>query len=165
MPAYLITFSSYGSHIPGQQGCIDRNHNVPGTREPQPRPHLRQHLETSLKQLPFEMDFEQRAGTLEAIREVCRYKNWRLFAAHVRTNHVHVVVEGEAPPELMMNVFKAYSSRALNRLSPQQKGKIRWTRHGSTRYLWSQAKLSAAVLYVLDKQGNPMNRYAEPPRP
>ena len=41
---------------------------------------------------------------------------WRkLLAAHVRTNHVNVVVEAEVPPEKVMNDFKAYASRSLNR--------------------------------------------------
>jgi hypothetical protein len=53
MPAYLITFTCYGSYIPGQQGAIDRDHNVPGSRLPAPRPKLRQHVDASLKQAPY----------------------------------------------------------------------------------------------------------------
>jgi REP element-mobilizing transposase RayT len=42
------------------------------------------------------MDADQRANTLEAIRGVCRHKQWVLIAAHVRTNHVHTVVDAGA---------------------------------------------------------------------
>jgi hypothetical protein len=28
MAAHLITFTCYGSYIPGQQGAIDRDHNA-----------------------------------------------------------------------------------------------------------------------------------------
>ena len=52
MAAYLITFTCYGSYIPGQQGAIDRDHNVPGSRLPGARPKLRQHVEAWLKQAP-----------------------------------------------------------------------------------------------------------------
>src|SRR5271168_1558659 len=97
--AYLITFCCYGSHLPGQEGAVDRRHNVPGTRLPEPRPKLRQYREASLKQAPFEMDADQRAVTLKAIREVCDYKHWALLAAHVRTNHVHAVVDADVRPE------------------------------------------------------------------
>ena len=50
-------------------------------------------MEASLKQAPFEMDADQRVIALDAIREVCRHKHWALLAAHVRTNHVHTVVD------------------------------------------------------------------------
>jgi REP element-mobilizing transposase RayT len=113
-------------------------------------------VEASLKQARFEMDADQRRVTLEAIREVCRCKNWPLLAAHVRTNHVHTVVDADVAPELVMNTFKSYASRALNLHEPQTKGTPRWARHGSTRYLISRDETAAAVRYVLEKQGEPM---------
>jgi REP element-mobilizing transposase RayT len=154
MAAYLITFTCYGSYIPGQQGAIDRDHNVPGSRLPGPRPKLRQHVDASLKQESYEMDQGQRAIVLKAIGEVCRYKCWRLLAAHVRSNHVHTVVDAEVAPEAVMNAFKSYASRALNLHAPGHYGRIRWARHGSTRHLWSPARVAAAVRYVLDEQGS-----------
>jgi hypothetical protein len=123
--AYLITFICYGSYTPGQQGAIDRDHNVPGSRLPDPRPKLRQHVNARLKQAPYEMDESQRAVVLKTITEVCHYKCWGLLAAHVRSNHVHVVVDADAGPEVVMNVFKSYSSRALNAHAPSQCGRIR----------------------------------------
>jgi hypothetical protein len=36
-----------------------------------------------------------------------------LLAAHVRTNHVPVVVEAEVRPETIMNTFKSYASRGF----------------------------------------------------
>ena len=124
--AYLITFSCYGHHLPGQDGAVDRRHNVPGTRLAEPRPKLRRNREASLKQAPFEMDADQGAVTLKAIREVCDYKHWELLAAHVRTNHVHAVVDTDAPPEFVMNTFKSYASRALNLRAARL---LRWARH------------------------------------
>ena len=118
---------------------------MPGTRRAEPRPQLRQHIDAGLKQQPFEMDTGQRAIVLEAIDEVCRYKHWRLLAAQARSNHVHIVVDADVPPDLAMNVFKAYASRALNLAQPKQKGRIRWARHGSTLHLWSSEKISAAL--------------------
>jgi REP element-mobilizing transposase RayT len=159
MAAYLITFTCYGSYIPGQQGAIDREHNVPGSRLPSPRPKLRQHVDASLKQAPFEMDHGQRAIVLKAIGEVCRYRRWHLLAAHVRSNHVHSVVEAGVAPEAVMNAFKSYASRALNLHAPGDHGRLRWARHGSTRYLWSAERVAAAVRYVLDQQGDSMAWY------
>jgi REP element-mobilizing transposase RayT len=160
--AYLITFSCYGSHIPGQEGTADRTCNIPGTRMLDAQPRLRQYVETSMKQSAFELDADQRNITLEAIREASRYKHWHLLAAHVRSNHVHALVDVDISPELVMNVFKAYASRALNLSYPREKGRIRWTRHGSTRHLWSRQRIDAAMCYVLEKQGEPMACYRLP---
>jgi REP element-mobilizing transposase RayT len=106
------------------------------------------------------MDAGQRAVTLQAIHDVCHYKQWCLLAAQVRTNHVHTLVDaGEAAPEFVMNAFKSYASRAMNLRSPLQKGRIRWARHGSTRYLRSRENIEAAMRYILQKQGEPMACY------
>src|ERR1700680_3162051 len=74
-------------------GAIDRDYNVPGTRLPECRPKLRQYVDASLKQAPFEMDADQRDVVVKAMSEVCRFKHWRLHAAQVRSNHVHAVVD------------------------------------------------------------------------
>jgi REP element-mobilizing transposase RayT len=108
------------------------------------------------------MDADRRHIVLEAMREVSQYKQWRLLAAQVRANHVHTVVDADAAPELVMNVFKAYASRALNLSYPRERGRIRWTRHGSTRHLWSWDTIDAAMRYVLEKQGEPMTCYRLP---
>src|SRR5580704_3597209 len=47
--AYLITFSCYGSHLPGQEGTTDRNHNVPGTRLREAQPKLHQYAQAALR--------------------------------------------------------------------------------------------------------------------
>jgi hypothetical protein len=35
----------------------------------------------------------------------------------------------------------------------------RWTRHGSTRYLWKEAEVEATIQYVVNEQGLPMAVY------
>ncbi len=163
MPAYLLTFTCYGTHIPGHQGTIDRNHNLHGARIPDPNPKLRQYVDANLKQSPHDMDPAQRTVTLNAIVEVCHRKDWHLLAAQVRSTHVHVVVDADVAPEIVMTIFKSYASRALNARQPGQRNRIRWARHGSTRYLWSKESIDAAVVYVLDKQGERMAWYEAAP--
>ncbi len=57
-----------------------------------------------------------RAVVLAAIQRHCTLRGWNLLAAHVRSNHVHAIVESEVQPEKIMNEFKSYASRELNRL-------------------------------------------------
>jgi len=90
------------------------------------------------------------------LREVCKYRGWGLLAAHVRTNHVHAVVEAEVAPEKVLTDFKAYASRGLNRLGTAGSDRRRWARHGSTRWLWKDEDVREAVRYVVEEQGEPM---------
>ena len=55
-----------------------------------------------------------RTLTRQAIETACRREQWRLAAAHVRSNHVHVVVSAELKPEKIMGTLKSCASRALN---------------------------------------------------
>jgi hypothetical protein len=77
----------------------------------------------------------------------------------VRTNHVHVVVRALTTPERIMNDLKAYASRKLNGAGLDATGRKRWSRHGSTRYLWSQEEIAARVDYTLHQQGAPMETF------
>ena len=110
-----------------------------------------------MEQAPYTLDQIRRDAVLEAIQKVCRYRNWCLLAAHVRTTHVHVVVEAEVPPERVMNHLKAYASRRLNEVGMDQPDRKRWTRHGSTRWLWKTEHVSAAIQYVVAEQGEVMS--------
>ena len=100
---------------------------------------------------PCHLDQIRRDAVLEAIQKVCGHRGWSLLAAqvtcvpHVQSNHVHAVVDAEAPPERVMSDFKAYGSRRLNEMRLDQPNRKRWARHGSTRWLWKPRHVSAAV--------------------
>ena len=86
-----------------------------------------------MDQPPYHLDQIRRDAVLQAIQEVCGHRGWTLLAAHVRSNHVHAVVETETRPERIMSDFKAYASRRLNWMKLDQPNRKRWARHGSTR--------------------------------
>jgi REP element-mobilizing transposase RayT len=100
--------------------------------------------------------------TLEAIRSVCKHRRWIAHAIHIRTTHVHAVIAGDTTPERMLSDFKAYATRALRRELPEVKRRRYWGHRGSTRYLWNEVSLRAAIDYVLDGQGEKMACYSEP---
>jgi hypothetical protein len=140
---YLITFACYGCHLHGDtSGSVDRGHNLPGSRllEADPK-RLFAELQ-KMDQPPYGMDSSRRQVVL--------------LAAHVRTNHVHMVVETEARPERIINDIKSYASRCLNQTGLDEPVRKRWARHGSTRWLWKAEHISAAIRYVVDEQGNAM---------
>jgi REP element-mobilizing transposase RayT len=109
-----------------------------------------------MDQSPYAMDHTRREAVLAAIVERSSNNNWSLHAAHVRTNHVHIVVDADVPPERVMNDLKSYASRCLNKLGLDDPDRKRWARHGSTRWLWKRESVSAAIRYVVEQQGEPM---------
>lgn len=58
-----------------------------------------------------------------------------------------------------MSDFKAYASRRLKERLQEVADCKRWAQHGSTRYLWTEEEVAAAVEYVLNGQGEPMEVY------
>src|ERR1019366_5132653 len=111
---YFITFACYGAHLHGEAGSVDREHNVPGTPLVEVDTKRVRNELARMEYGAYLLDGERREVVLAALREVCKYRDWKLCAAHVRTNHVHVVVEAEMQPEICMNAFKAYASRDIN---------------------------------------------------
>jgi REP element-mobilizing transposase RayT len=109
-----------------------------------------------MRQPPYLLDDKRRQIVLEAMHEVCFHRDWTLLAAHVRATHVHVVVDAGQGAEHVMNAFKSYASRALNRMAWDRPGRRRWAHHGSTRHLWTKEAVSAAVHYVVCQQGEAM---------
>jgi REP element-mobilizing transposase RayT len=108
------------------------------------------------------LDRGRRDAVLIAIHRVCIHRGWILLAAHVRTTHVHAVVDAEADPTRVMNDFKSYASRHLNRFGLDPPNRKRWARHGSTRWLWDPDSIPAAINYVIDAQGEPMAVFRAP---
>lgn len=154
---YFITFACYGEHLHGQEsGSVDRLHNLFGGRLLAAAPGLVVAERQSMAQSPYVLDSEGRAAVLASVKEVCVHRGWGLLAAHVRTNHVHIVVEAEERPEKLMNDFKAYASRSLNRLGRDGSDRKRWARHGSTRWFWKDEDVREVIRYVIEEQGEPM---------
>ncbi len=165
--AYFITFSCYGARVHGaEDGSVDVFNNRPGTPF-LPPDFERQTAETERMDQPvYTMDAARRTVVLRTIREVCDHRKWVLLAAHVRSNHVHVVVQANAQPEKVMNDFKAYASRRLNEGGFDGPERKRWSRHGSTRYLWNSDAVEARVHYTLHEQGEIMAAFPlSEPRP
>jgi len=152
--AYFITFSTYGSHLHGSEpGSVDRDHNAVGNPYAVPDSNRLTLTKKRTRGAPYSLGSAGRAAVLRAIQQVCKHRGW-IFAAHVRTSHVHVVVDAAIAPERVMRDFKAYASRSLNHTKA-------WTRHGRTRYLWECDDVIHAVRYVVEGQGDPMSVFVD----
>src|SRR5215472_14305982 len=155
--AYFITFTVYGVWLHGNEaGSVDKEHNLPGMPFLPPDPIREAEMLANLRESPYPLNETRCAVVLDTIREVAQYRRWQVYAAHVRTTHVHIVVMAEAKPEKVMSDFKAYASRRLKERLNEPADCKRWTEHGSTRYWWTEESVAAAIEYTLHGQGGPL---------
>ena len=159
--AYLITFRCYGTWLHGdERGSVDRRYyNRVGTPKITPSDETVERKARLMKGGAIILGADERTVVESAIREVCSFRGYALFAINVRTNHVHVVVSNSATPERMMDAFKAYATKALRAAQlVGGDGKV-WSRHGSTLYFWTDEHISTAVDYVANGQGGELPRF------
>ena len=71
---------------------------------------------------------------------------------NARSNHVHIVAAGTAPPERMLTTIKAWLTRRLRAEGMVDADRRLWSRHGSTVYLWTDDEVASACAYVIDGQ-------------
>ncbi|HVT62993.1 MAG TPA: transposase [Legionellaceae bacterium] len=155
--AYFITFTCYGTWLHGDRTTsVDRQFNIPGTDFLPRNTKRARFVKSQMTEEPYFLDLPRGKIVLKAIKNVCYYHQWSLLAAHVRTNHVHLVVHANIEPEKIMSTIKSYASRLLNELKWDLNRKLRWTRHGSTRYLWNEEEIEATIQYVIYQQGEHM---------
>lgn len=63
-----------------------------------------------------------------------------------------------------MSDIKARASRELTNAGFDTAQRKRWTRHGSTIYLFTDEQVAAKIRYTLDEQGERMAWYSAEPR-
>jgi len=156
--AYLITFRCYGTWLPGdERGYVDRRCNIRGHPMLKPNARLEAAMSRAMKQPAEVLEAPARAAVGAAIREGCVREAWVLHALEVRTNHVHAVLSTGVPPERAMVALKAWATRRLRREGLVGDNARPWSRHGSTRWLWSERAVHDACRYVLEGQGAPLS--------
>ncbi len=160
--AYFITFSCYGTWLHGNdKGSVSRFKNTVGTPVICTATNLKQREKELLAHPPYLLNKPHREIVLQSIIEVSLHRGWHCYAAHVRSNHVHVVVGARVAPEKILTDFKAYASGALNKSGLDKQVIRRWTNHGSTKYIWEPVMIVPAINYVVEEQGAPMAVYVD----
>lgn len=107
----------------------------------------------------YSMDTRDREAVLASMLSTCAHRGWRMLAAHVRSTHLHVVVEADDAAEVIVRELKAYASRRLNERGPRRERY--WTRRASMVGLITPGSVMSAVRYVVEGQGLPMAVYVD----
>ena len=160
--AYFITFSTYGTWLHGTDrglGSVDRAHSRYGADFVEPDPDRQDEAREKMTQPPYTLDAPRRTVVRDAIVMLANEKNYDLFAAHVRTNHVHAVIGSDRDVNRLMSDLKARASRDLTLAGFENVERKRWTRHGSTLHLFTVEQIEQKIIYTLDGQGPTMATY------
>lgn len=149
--AYLLTWTCYGTWLHGdERGSVDRDHRRFGWPVVSPDDARREKNEARLKWPVVVLGDAARDVVQRVIMDHAHVRGWRVWAVNVRTNHVHTVISSkDATPEEMMSQLKAWATRRLCESGFAERGAKMWTEHGSTRYLWNDEAVAAAVRYVV----------------
>lgn len=154
--AFLLTFRTYGTWLHGdRRGSFQRR---PGQAWPtalSPQPLLERAMKGLLVHPPVRLDAGQRQLVTEAVEEACRRNGWVIHALAVRTEHVHVVLTTKAgtAPERAMTALKARATWWMVERGALERAVTCWSRHGSTRYVWTREQLESACRYVNEQEG------------
>jgi len=97
-------------------------------------------------------DAAKRSVIEAAIADVCEVRGWVLVACHCRTNHLHAVLGSSDDAPRVLHSLKAYGTRALREAGLIPPDQPVWSRHGSTRPLFSEEDIAAAAVYTMDRQ-------------
>lgn len=162
--AYFITFTTYGTWLPGSSkglGSVDREHNAYETPFVEPNPDREAAARNSMAQPPYTLNVIERDIVCQALVELAKEKSWQLLAAHVRSNHVHLVIQADREAGRLMSDLKARASRDLTRSGCADTARRRWTRHGSTKHLFHIDDVAAKIRYTLNQQGPRMAWYVD----
>jgi len=80
-------------------------------------------------------------------------REWTLHAVNARTTHVHVIASASSHAiEIVLEQFKAWSTRRLREAGMIEQGRRVWASHGSTVYIFREEALLEKVRYVLEGQ-------------
>jgi hypothetical protein len=121
--AYFITFSCYGTHLHGHESeSVDRSHNKYGAPHLPSNGKTRQRENENMNQDQYVLDNASAKIVLDSIMQTSSHRKWNLLALHVRSTHIHVVIQGLTTPEKIMNDFKSYASRAMNKAGFENAG-------------------------------------------
>ena len=158
--AYFLTWPTYGTWLPGdERGWVEHRR---GWKLPDPVRRLE--AQARMTEDACVLDAEQRQLVERTVAEHCRIRGWELHAVNCRSNHLHIVVTADVPPNQVRVQFKAWCTRRLRELQAKRLGcaypddRLRenwWVERGSDRYINDAESLEAVTLYVRDAQDDP----------
>jgi REP element-mobilizing transposase RayT len=163
---YFLTWTTHGTWLYGDERySVDDEHKIYGSPFVSPNAARNAYHAARLSRPPVVLNHVARQVVTQAIHDHCAVRDWLLHTINVRSNHVHVVVSCAVSPRLAMDQLKGWGTRRLREAGLFGPTDPVWTVKGSKRYLWDEAALRNAILYVAEGQGSlphPTTAQADP---
>ena len=142
---YFITWTVYGTFLQGDERWWRKKRK--GSQAPQPR--LEQwHRDRLIHDVVFLSD-EHRAIVESETRSHCEVRQWRLWIANPRTNHVHVVATAPGyAGSKVRDQLKANCTRRLREHDKRFVDRPIWTIGGDWQCLNTEEDLEQAIMYA-----------------
>lgn len=174
MPCWLLTNTTYGTWLPGdERGSVtsvrDRRPSDPPTRsrlehdrpgEPweESIPGLRRSAQHVMKGPPIYLHVSQAETLLAQFLETAERRGWEVLAVSIMANHYHLVIQAadEWRSDRILADLKAYGTRRLSQTYGAPASETWWTAKGSKRKLPHDRAIADGVNYVLYKQPHPL---------
>ena len=163
--AYLLTWTTYGTWLPGHHaGFVSRTptgfgheiHNRVETTVDRDDPTLRSAARSRMRGERVVLTTNQARVTASALREVASNHALDMIVFAVMRTHVHIVARTiDSAGQELLRLFKGVSSRRLSQAFGKPSGGRWWTSGGSRRLLTNSESLHGAMRYVL-KQARPL---------
>ncbi len=145
---YFITWTTYGAWLPGDARGWRKT-----TAGPQlARPRLEEWCRSRMTENPILLDDDQRLRVEAVCRKHAAIRGWALHAVSVRSNHVHIVVTADKPPELVRDQFKANATRVLRESPGAIDQEKVWARGGDCEIVDGETNLERVIQYVTEAQ-------------
>ncbi|HLB57933.1 MAG TPA: transposase [Gammaproteobacteria bacterium] len=153
--AYLVTFRCYATWFHGDKRLsVDPKHNVFGTPRIKENSGLEKAMKDGCIEDKFIMNPQHRETVLQSIIDTCEYNRWYLHAAHVRSNHAHIVLRSDLTGKETRTRIKIYATKYLkrNHIDLSQRKNF-WSEEGSAKEIWRPESLFPTMYYVIEEQG------------
>ena len=146
---YFITWTVYGTFLQGDERWWRKK--KAGHQTPQPR--LEQWHRNRLKHEIIMLDHGDRDVVKAAIIRHCEHRNWHLWIANPRSNHVHVVVTAAGyDGKRVRDQLKANCTGSLRQHNQRFVGRPVWTTKGDVEHLHTEEELESAIAYAGEAQ-------------
>ncbi|QDT90804.1 hypothetical protein [Gimesia algae] len=147
--AYFITFTVYGTFLQGDW----RLWRSRGKGSQPAQPPLEQWHRDRLKHDIILLGKQQRSAVENETARLCHFREWKLWTANARSNHVHVVVSVSAQAgDKVRDQIKANCTRVLRQDWPVFIDRPVWTVGGDWQCINSENELEQAVIYAGEVQ-------------
>ena len=147
--AFFITWTTYGSHLQGDEPGWRRRRR--GAQPPQPR--LAKWRRERLKHEVLRLSVEQRTVIERECLRHCSIRRWHSWAINARSTHVHTVITAPGcSGKTVRDQLKANATRALREFWPVFRDRPVWTIGGDWVCVNSEDELEQVGRYVLEAQ-------------